>query len=130
MKRLLLVALFISGLELAKDKPRVFVQGKGSEDTTTSGSSGGPSHWGTWGSRPLTHTMSRSKLPRICGKTAPVCCSRSIKTTPTNTVMLNRESKHYRGLLRTNSQIQVANRLGDVPGTGATHTVGNAAKDG
>lgn len=44
--------------------------------------------------------------------------------------MLNRESKNYRGLLRTNSQIQVANRLGDVPGTGATHTVGNAAKDG
>ena len=62
------------------------------------------------------------------GKTAPVCWSRSIKTTPTNTVMLNRESKHNRGLLRTNSQIQVANRLGDVVGS-ATHTVGNGAKD-
>jgi hypothetical protein len=45
------------------------------------------------------------------------------------TVMLNRESKHNRGLLRSNSQIQVANRLGDVLGTSATHTVGNAAKD-
>ena len=45
------------------------------------------------------------------------------------TVMLNRESKKNRGLLRTNSQIQVANRLGDVLGTDATHTVGNASKD-
>jgi hypothetical protein len=45
------------------------------------------------------------------------------------TVMLNRESKHNRGLLRTNSQIQVANRVGDILGTSATRTVGNAAKD-
>jgi hypothetical protein len=45
------------------------------------------------------------------------------------TVMLNRESKQNRGLLRSNSQVQVANRLGDVLGTKATHTVGNAAKD-
>jgi hypothetical protein len=43
--------------------------------------------------------------------------------------MLNRESKKNRGLLRTNSQIEVANRLGDVLGTNATRTVGNAAKD-
>jgi len=45
------------------------------------------------------------------------------------TVMLNRESKHNRGLLRTNSQVQVANRLGDILGTSATRTVGNASKD-
>jgi hypothetical protein len=45
------------------------------------------------------------------------------------TVMLNRESKHNRGLLRTNSQVQIANRLGDVLGTNATRTVGNASKD-
>jgi hypothetical protein len=45
------------------------------------------------------------------------------------TIMLNRESKKNRGLLRTNSQVQVANRLGDVLGTSATRTVGNAAKD-
>jgi hypothetical protein len=43
--------------------------------------------------------------------------------------MLNRESKKNRGLLRSNSQVQVANRAGDVLGTSATHTVGNAAKD-
>jgi len=45
------------------------------------------------------------------------------------TVMLNRESKHNRGLLRTNSQVQVANRLGDILGTNATRTVGSASKD-
>jgi hypothetical protein len=45
------------------------------------------------------------------------------------TVILNRESKQNRGLLRSNSQIQVANREGDILGTSATHTVGNAAKD-
>lgn len=45
------------------------------------------------------------------------------------TVMLNRESKKNRGLLRSNSQMEVANRAGDVLGTNATHTVGNAAKD-
>jgi hypothetical protein len=45
------------------------------------------------------------------------------------TVILNRESKQNRGLLRTNSQVQVANRLGDILGTGATRTVGHASKD-
>jgi len=42
---------------------------------------------------------------------------------------MNRESKQNRGLLRSNSQIQVANKSGDILGTSATHTVGNAAKD-
>jgi hypothetical protein len=45
------------------------------------------------------------------------------------TVIMNRESKQNRGLLRSNSQIQVANKSGDILGTSATHTVGNAAKD-
>jgi hypothetical protein len=44
-------------------------------------------------------------------------------------IMMNRESKQNRGLLRTNSQIQVANRAGDILGTSATRTVGNASKD-
>jgi len=44
-------------------------------------------------------------------------------------IMMNRESKQNRGLLRSNSQIQVANKAGDVIGTNATRTVGNAAKD-
>jgi len=44
-------------------------------------------------------------------------------------VMMNRESKQNRGLIRTNNQIQVANKAGDILGTNATRTVGNAAKD-
>jgi hypothetical protein len=45
------------------------------------------------------------------------------------TVLLNRESKKNRGLLRSNSQVEIANKAGDILGTSATHTVGNAAKD-
>jgi len=44
-------------------------------------------------------------------------------------VTLDRESKQKRGLLRTNSQIQVANRAGDLLGSSATRTVNSAAKD-
>jgi hypothetical protein len=44
-------------------------------------------------------------------------------------VMMNRESKQNRGLLRSNSQIEVANKAGDIIGTNATHTVGHASKD-
>src|SRR5690349_10520070 len=35
----------------AQDKPRVFVQGKGSENVSSNGSGGGGKHWGTWGSK-------------------------------------------------------------------------------
>jgi len=42
------------------------------------------------------------------------------------TVMLARESKQKRGLLRTNNQMQVANRTGDVLGSNTTRTVNNA----
>jgi hypothetical protein len=45
------------------------------------------------------------------------------------TVMLNRESKQKRGLLRTNNQVQVANRAGDVLDSHATRMVSNASKD-
>src|ERR1700736_1702023 len=51
MKRLILVVLFISGLALAQDRPRVFVQGKGSENMATNGSGVGGRHWGTWGAK-------------------------------------------------------------------------------
>jgi len=44
--RLIFAVLFISALALAQDKPRVFVQGKGSEDMTSSGTGGGGRYWG------------------------------------------------------------------------------------
>jgi hypothetical protein len=130
MKRFILVVLFTSGLALAQDKPRVFVQGKGSEDMTTSGSGGGGRAWGAWGSKSTVDSHDESmEVTKDLQKN----CSGVLVTLNQNnadyTVMLNRESKHNRGLLRSNSQIQVANRLGDVLGTSATRTVGNAAKD-
>src|SRR4030081_3739045 len=51
MKRLLLVFIFVSGLALAQEKPRDFVQGKGSEDVATNGSGVHDSHWATWGAK-------------------------------------------------------------------------------
>jgi hypothetical protein len=45
------------------------------------------------------------------------------------TVMLDRESKQKRGLLRSNSQVQIVNRPGDVIGAGAARTVNHASKD-
>jgi hypothetical protein len=130
MKRLILVVLFISGLALAQDRPRVFVQGKGSENMATNGSGVGGRHWGTWGSKSTVDSHDESmEVTKDLQKN----CSSVVVTLNQNnadyTVMLNRESKQNRGLLRSNSQVQVANRLGDVLGTKATHTVGNAAKD-
>ena len=114
----------------AQDKPRVFVQGKGSQDVTSSGGGGGGKHWGAWGSSSTIdshdESMEISKdLQKNCGGvTVTVNASNADYT-----ILMNRESKKNRGLLRSNSHVQVANKAGDVLGTYATHTVGNAAKD-
>jgi hypothetical protein len=122
--------ILVSSLALAQDKPRVFVQGKGSEDVQSSGAGGGGKHWGTWGSR---STMDSHDEGMQVTKDLQKDCSGVIVTLNQSnadyTVMLNRESKKNRGLLRTNSQVQVANKAGDVIGTNATRTVGNASKD-
>jgi hypothetical protein len=133
MKNFLLLMLMLCAWVLsagAQDKPRVFVQGKGSENLTSSGSGGGGKHWGAWGSRSTMDAhdegMEVTKdLQRNCGG-AIVTLNQS---NADYTIMLNRESKQNRGLLRSNNQVQVANRAGDILGTSATHTVGNAAKD-
>lgn len=130
MNKLVLVCLVMSGLAVAQDKPRVFVQGKGSQDVTSSGSGGGGKHWGVWGSNSTIDSHDEAMevtkdLQKECGGVT-VTLNQSAAD---YTIMLNRESKKNRGLLRANSQVQVANRLGDVLGTNATHTVGNASKD-
>jgi len=130
MKSWILVLVFAAGLAMAQDKPRVFEQGKGSQDVTSSGAGTGGRHWGSWGS---SSTVDAHDEGMEVTKNLQKECSGVIVTLNQSnadyTVMLNRESKKNRGLLRTNSQIQVANRLGDVLGTDATHTVGNASKD-
>jgi len=125
---LLLVLTLLLG-SWAQDKPRVFVQGKGSENLVTSGSGGGGRHWGAWGSNSTLDSHDESM--EVTKDLQKDCSGVTVTLNQSNadyTVMLNRESKHNRGLLRTNSQLQVANRVGDILGTNATRTVGNAAK--
>jgi len=131
MKRysiLLVVALAVAAN--CQDKPRVFVQGKGSENVSSNGSGGGGRHWGTWGSKSTIDSHDESM--EVTKDLQKNCTGVMITINDSNAdyiVMLNRESKQNRGLLRSNSQIQVANKMGDVLGAKATHTVGNAAKD-
>ena len=130
LKTSVLIMMLLSGVALTQDKPRVFVQGKGSQDVTTSGAAGGGHHWGTWGANSTIDSHDESmEVTKDLQKDCSGVTITLNQPAADYTVMLNRESKHNRGLLRTNSQIQVANRLGDVLGTNATRTVGNASKD-
>jgi len=130
MKQLILVFIGMAGLAIAQDKPRVFVQGKGSQNLTTSGTESGGRHWGSWGSRSTADSHDESmEVTKDLQRDCPGVMVTLNQSNADYTVMLNRESKHNRGLLRTNSQIQVANRLGDILGTNATRTVGRASKD-
>src|SRR4029077_15309360 len=130
MKPIILVFICMAGLALGQDKPRVFVQGKGSQNVTTSGSQAGGRYWGSWGSR--SSVDSHDEAMEVTKDLQKNCSGVIVTLNQSNTdytVMLNRESKHNRGLLRSNSQVQVANRLGDVLGANATRTGVNASKD-
>ena len=133
MKRFAPLTIFVFACVLvasAQDKPRVFVQGKGSENVSSNGSGGGGRHWGAWGSKSTIDSHDESM--EVTKDMQKNCSSVIVTLNQANadyTVIMNRESKQNRGLLRSNSQIQVANRDGDILGTSATHTVGNAAKD-
>lgn len=114
----------------SQDKPRVFVQGKGSENVSSNGAAGGGHHWAGWGSKSTIDSHDESM--EVTKDLQKNCAGVMVTINESNAdyvVMMNRESKQNRGLLRTNSQIQVANKAGDVIGTNATRTVGNAAKD-
>jgi hypothetical protein len=45
MKKVISVLIFVSASVMAQDKPRVFVQGKGSQDVATTGAATGGRHW-------------------------------------------------------------------------------------
>jgi hypothetical protein len=131
MKTCALLCVIAIGISAkAQDKPRVFVQGKGSENVSSTGSGGGGQHWAAWGSKSTIDAHDESM--EVTKDLQKDCSGATITINQANAdyiVMMNRESKKNRGLLRTNSQIQVANKAGDVIGTNATRTVGNAAKD-
>lgn len=114
----------------AQDKPRVFVQGKGSQNVSSDGSGGGGKHWGVWSSKSTVDAHDESmEVTKDLQKNCAGVMMTINQANADYVVMLNRESKQNRGLLRNNSQVEVANKVGDVIGTNATHTVGNAAKD-
>jgi hypothetical protein len=133
MKNALAMSILVFALVLAtsaQDKPRVFVQGKGSENLANNGSAAGGRHWATWGSKSTFDSHDESM--EVTKDLQKNCSTVTVTLNPSNadyTIMLNRESKQNRGLLRTNSQVQVANRDGDILGTSSTRTVANAAKD-
>jgi hypothetical protein len=133
VKRFAPLTIFVFACVLiasAQDKPRVFVQGKGSENVSSNGSGGGGRHFGAWGSKSTIDSHDESM--EVTKDMQKNCSSVIVTLNQANadyTVIMNRESKQNRGLLRSNSQIQVANKSGDILGTSATHTVGNAAKD-
>src|ERR1700739_14083 len=125
-----LFVLTIAVWATCQDKPRVFVQGKGSENVSSNGGAGGGHHWAAWGSKSTIDSHDESM--EVTKDLQKNCSNVVITINQANAdyiVMMNRESKQNRGLLRSNSQIQVANKAGDVIGTNATQTVGNAAKD-
>jgi hypothetical protein len=125
---LLVLAIAVSAY--SQDKPRVFVQGKGSENVSSNGSAGGGHHWAAWGSKSTIDSHDESM--EVTKDLQKNCAGVTVTINESNAdyiVMMNRESKQNRGLLRTNSQIEVANKAGDVIGTNVTRTVGNAAKD-
>src|SRR3984893_16284275 len=114
----------------ALDTPRVFVRATGSKNVSSNGSAAGGRHWGAWGSKSTIDSHDESM--EVTKDLQKNCSGATITINQANAdyiIMMNRESKQNRGLLRSNSQIQVANKAGDVIGTNATRTVGNAAKD-
>jgi len=126
----LLILLGIAVSANCQDKPRVFVQGKGSQNVSSNGSGGGGSHWGAWGSKSTIDSHDESmEVTKDLQKECPGVTITINDSNADYIIMMNRESKQNRGLLRSNSQVQVANKAGDILGSNATHTVGHAAKD-
>ena len=127
---LVVVSLIAGAAAQNNDKPRVFVQGKGSENVSSNGSGGGGRHWGAWGAKSTIDSHDESmEVTKDLQKDCPGVMVTINQSAADYVVMLNRESKQNRGLLRSNNQLQVANKAGDILGSNATRTVGNASKD-
>lgn len=131
MKRILMMFVFLMAtLTVAQEKPRVFVAGKGTENVSTNASSSG-NRWLRTGQGESTidaHDESMEVTKGLQKECTGITVTLN-QSSADYTVMLARESKQKRGLLRTNNQMQVANRIGDVLGSNTTRTVSNATKD-
>lgn len=95
----------------------MFVQGKGSQDVNSDGAAGGGHHWAAWGSRSTIDSHDESM--EVTKDLQKNCSAVVVTLNASNadyTVLMTRESKRNRGLLRSNSQVEVANRAGDILG--------------
>lgn len=78
----------------AQDKPRVFVQGKGSEDVNLTARVAGGHHWGAWGSRSTIDSHDESiEVTKDLQKNCSAVIVTLNQSNADYTVMLNRESK-------------------------------------
>ena len=131
MKRILtMLVIGTAILSAAQDKPRVFVAGKGTQNVSTNASAGG-NQWFRTGHAESTidaHDESMEVTKDLQKECSGITVTMN-QSAADYTVMLARESKQKRGLMRTNNQMQVANRTGDVLGSKASRTVNNATKD-
>jgi hypothetical protein len=112
-----------------QERPRVFVAGRGTQSAVTNAAVSG-NRWFRSGHAETNidahdESMEVSKDLQQCqGVLVTVN-----EAAADYTVMLDRESKQKRGLLRSDSQVEVVNRAGDVIGAGAARTVNHASKD-
>jgi hypothetical protein len=122
------LALFcVAASAQEQDKPRVFVEGRGTQNAVTNASTSG-NHWFRSG-HAETNIDAHDESMEVT-KDLQQCSGVVVTVNQANsdyTVMLDRESKQKRGLLRSNSQVQVVNRLGDVIGAGSARTVSHAS---
>jgi hypothetical protein len=114
----------------AQEKPRVYVSGKGTQNTSTNASASG-NRWFVTGHAESTSDAHDEgmEVTKDLQKECPRITVTFNQSTADYTLMLDRESKQKRGLLRTNSQVEVINRAGDVIGSNSTRTVNSASKD-
>ena len=133
-----LATLLLATVAFAQDKPRVFVQGHGTLNSTThtSGAANrtlfGASGAVVGGRRSDSSIDSHDESIELT-KDLRANCPGVVITLKEDAadyvVMLNRESKAKVGLIKANSQVLVANKQGDVIWTKDVRQVMSAAKD-
>lgn len=118
------------GLAQNVEKPRVFISGKGSVDVNSDGASSGNRWFRARSSRSTIDSHDEAiEMAKDFSKECPDVTVTVNQAVADYTVSLNRESKKNRGLLRSNNQVMIVNRMGDMLHAGATHAVSSATKD-
>jgi hypothetical protein len=115
----------------SQGKPRVFVAGRGTLNTTTNAESSGDHSFRQFHAATTHDAHDESmEVMKDLQKECPGVMMTLDQSKADYVVMLNRESKRKElGALKHNSQMLVANSAGDVLGANNTRTVNNASKN-